>query len=152
MQKTIIGLLALVVGTGSALALNGPGRALVASDTLRINTAAVLTGSDGGNVQRSYIPPYSGKVRLKWEIKSSTGGTVGANAFVHAMSTCDQQVTTATSFVTQTCDIQVVAGYPVIINATAGTGNEVSLRNVQMLYSIVDSDGQPIKFEVPPQG
>lgn len=152
MQKQIIGLVALVVGTGSALALNGPGRALVASNTLRINTAAVITSSDDGNVQRSFIPPYSGKVRLKWEIKSSTGGTVGANAYVHAMSTCDQQATASTSFVTQTCDIQVVAGYPVVLNASSGTGYQVSLRNVQMLFSIVDSDGKPIKFEVPPQG
>jgi hypothetical protein len=146
----IVGLVALIAATGPALALEGPGRSVVASNILQISNNPALTSNPGSSVARGFIPPYSGTVRLKWEIKSNNGEVVTATVSVHSMSACDPQTTTSAAFVTQTCDIQVAGGFPVVINASANGGSaKVSLRKVEMLFTPLDSDGKPIRFEAP---
>jgi hypothetical protein len=148
MRKTIITLAALVAGAGSALALDDPGRALVASDTLRIAYNPAVTGDPGISVRQSFIPPYTGTVRIKWQIKSSSGMSVGASADVHAISSCGNS-TTSTTFVTQTCDLRVVGGYPVTVTGnTNDGGTSVTIRHVQMFYNVIDFDGKAIRYEV----
>lgn len=150
MRMKIFGLVALIVATGPVLALEGPGRSVVASNVLQISTNPALTGDMGSNVSRAFIPPYSGTVRLKWEIKSSNGLSVSARVAVHSMSSCDSQDTTSAAFVSQTCDIQVAGGFPVVITASTSDGStRVSLRKVEMLFTLLDSDGKPIRFEGP---
>jgi hypothetical protein len=150
MRMKIVGLVALIAATGPVLALEGPGRSVVASNVLRISTNPAVTSNIGSSVVRAFIPPYSGTVRLKWEIKSSNGLSVSANVSVHSMSNCEEQTTTSTAFVVQTCDIQVAGGFPVVINASTSDGStKVSLRRVEMLFTLLDSDGKPIRFEAP---
>lgn len=151
MRKTLIALVALVAGAGSALALDDPGRALVASNALRISNNPVVTGDPGSSFQQGFIPPYTGTVRIKWQTRSSTGQMVGVNASVHSLSSCGD-TTTSTTFVTQTCDLRVVGGYPLVINAFSNDGGtSVSLRGVQISYDVIDFDGKAIRYENPEQ-
>jgi hypothetical protein len=134
----------------SAAALDGPGRALVASNTIRLSITETLTGAPGATIERSFIPPYSGTVRLTWQVRSKDGTQVGTDVFVSHLSGCPEAVTSSTTFVTQGCDIRVAAGMPVNIDAFPDSGtNSVSFHNVQIRYNVVNFDGKPIVWEAP---
>jgi hypothetical protein len=154
-MKTIIAALCvLAIGTGansgSAVALEGPGRALRASETpLQISNDPVLTGAAGDSVQRSFIPPYSGTVRVRWEFRSGDGTDVFSGVEVTHVSNCDRS-TVSTAFVGKACNVRVVGGMPVTIFAAPKVGtNVVELRNVRLYYRVVDSTGEAITYEVP---
>jgi hypothetical protein len=151
-MKTIIAALCvLAMGAGPALALEGPGRALAVSDTvLQISNDAVVTGEAGEDVIRSFIPPYSGVVRVKWELSSGDGTRLFSSAGVVHLSICERRAV-GTAFVMKTCDIRVAAGMPITVSAWPSNGdNTASLRNVRLYYRVVDSDGLSIIYDAPP--
>jgi hypothetical protein len=154
-MKTVIAALSvLAAGTGasvgSALALEEPGRALVASDTvLQISNDPELTGEAGNSVQRSFIPPYSGIVRVTWEVRSVDGTPVSSSAQVIHVDSC-QRPTGSTAFVTKVCNIRVAGGMPITITAQPSTGDTVpSLRNVRLYYRVINAKGVAINYDVP---
>jgi hypothetical protein len=153
MRRAGIGLALVVAATTSASALDGPGRALIASNTIRASVTETVTGPAGSNIERSFIPPYSGTVRLTWQIRSKDGTQVGASASVTHLSNCPEALTNSTTFVAQSCDIRVTGGMPVTVTGFANSGgNFVSLHNVAIRYNVVDFDGKPITWEVPQTG
>ena len=126
----------------SALALEGPGRALVPAATLQASVDAILNGAAGDPVQRAFIPPYSGTVRVRWEARSGDGTVVFAQAWVNNLDVC-YKTTTSKTFAPLGCDVRVAAGMPLIVSGLPDAGNNtVSLRNVRVYYKVTDSDGK----------
>jgi hypothetical protein len=149
MKSAVVGLVALAMGASTAVALDGPGRALVASNQIRLTVDGPFAGAPGDDVRKSFIPPYSGTVRLTWQIRSKDGTDVGGEAFVNGLSFCPENITTSTTFVTQTCDIRVAGGTPVTVSSFTVNGtNVVTLHRVQLRYNVVDFDGKPNVWEV----
>ena len=136
-----------LVSAGNALALEGPGRALVPSQTpLQASVDAILTGSAGDPVQRAFIPPYSGTVRVRWEARSGDGTVVFSQATVSNLDVC-YKTTTSKTFAPLGCDIRVAAGMPLYVFALPDAGNNtVSLRNVRVYYKLTDFDGKMIVY------
>ncbi len=102
MRNTIIGGIALIVAAAPALALDGPGRALIASNTVQLAVLPVQSGEPGLLISKGFIPPYSGTVRLIWEIRSEDGSPVNTEALVSHMSQCPTMSTSSMTFVVQT--------------------------------------------------
>ena len=152
MKTIIVGFAALLMGTGTVSALEGPGRALLASNApLQISNDPVTTSQLGGGLQKAFIPPYSGTVRVKWEIRSHNGSAVPSEAYVQNLSQCGHQIMTM-AFVQRVCTIRVTGGMPIVINAmVTDLNNQVSMRNVRLYYQVVDSDGASIVYELPQQ-
>jgi hypothetical protein len=146
MTRFATAIAALAFGIGPALALDGPGRALFPSTTLQVANDAILTGAAGKEVSRNFIPPYSGIVRVQWEVRSGDGSNVVSAAEVEHLFSCKKN-STATAFVMMTCNIRVAGGMAVTVSAapTQAT-NTASLRNVRLYYSIKDSDGKAITY------
>ena len=145
MKNTIVGLATLLLASAPAFALDGPGRALTASNTLQIRGGPAQTSLPGDSVFNGFIPPYSGTVRVKWEVRSSDGTQVSVNVSVAHTSQCGD-VTTSTSFVAQSCDLRVVGGFPIGIEANATGTATVTLRLVSLNYTVGDFDGKSIRF------
>ena len=153
-MKTIItGFAALLLGTACAAAQQqGPGRALVASDTvLQISNDPVVTSEPNGAVGRAFIPPYSGTVRVKWEVRSADGTQVRSLAYVDFLSECER-LSASTAFVQKACNIRVAGGMPIRVDAVvidSNTNDQVSIRNVRLYYRVVDATGESIIYELP---
>ena len=147
MTRFATAIAALVIGIGPALALDGPGRTLVPSTTkLQVSTKTVLTGAAGEEVRRTFIPPYSGEVRVQWEVLSGDGSNVVSGAEVQHLSSCTRD-STGTGFKARACNIRVAGGMPVTISASPDQStNTVSLRNVGLYYTVEDADGKAIRI------
>ncbi len=140
-----VAVLSLSPQLGSALALEGPGRALAPSPTLlQAKNDPIISGEF---VQRAFIPPYSGTVRVQWEVRSGDGTLVSGGAVVDHLSRC-QKDTMSTTFTSKGCNIRVAAGMPLYIFASPDSvSNTASLRNVRVFYRVVDSDGKMIVYD-----
>jgi hypothetical protein len=152
MKNTVLGLAALLLATAPAAALDGPGRSVTASNTIELRGGPAQTSDPGGAVFNGFIPPYSGTVRLKWQVRSANGSQVTVSASVAYVSDCGEINTSSTSFVAQTCDLRVTGGYPISVRASAqaDAGNTVTLRFLTLDYTVVDFDGKPIRYVAPP--
>jgi hypothetical protein len=152
MRITAIVIAALALTLGPALALDGPGRALVPSaNKLQVSNDAILTGEPGSQIQRAFIPPYSGEVRVRWEVESADGSEVSSEAEVEHLDKCSRQ-TSGAGFKSVACKIRVAAGMPIIVTATPDQGtNTVSLRNVRLYYAVRDSEGEAIRYSAAPE-
>lgn len=149
MKNVLVALVAVVMGTLPALALEGPGRALIASNTEQIANNPVQTATDGSTILVTFVPPYSGTVRVKWEFKSKDGTSVFSQADVSHISNCGAE-STGTAYTKGSCDVRVMGGMPINISAFASqTTNTAYLRNVSLSYKIVDSDGEIIPYQLP---
>jgi hypothetical protein len=136
--------------TPEAAALSDVGRALVASNNLKLSadTERSVTSTSPVLVKQ-FVLRYSGVVRLSFELKNSPGSPFG---FVNAAVTTQVdnlcfKSTSSTAFVSFTCDIRVVAGDSMEVRVS-GTFDIISLttptttiRNVQVLYNVVNSSG-----------
>jgi hypothetical protein len=116
-----------------------------------VSNDAVLTGAAGSEVQRAFIPPYSGTVRVQWDVQSANGSEVSSGAEVAHLDECTRQ-TSGPGFKTVACRIRVAGGMPIIVTATPDQGtNQVSLRNVRLYYRVKDSKGDAIRFALEPK-
>jgi hypothetical protein len=147
MRRFATAIAALAFGIGPALALDGPGRELVKSTTvLQVSNDAILTGAAGEEISRTFIPPYSGTVRVRWEVRSLDGSNVVSTAEVKHLSFCPRK-STETGFILKACDIRVTGGMPITISASPDQNtNTASLRNVRLYYTVQDSDGKSIVY------
>jgi hypothetical protein len=149
MKSALAGLAAVVMATAPVVALDGPGRAVVASHTLQVANNPLLSAPSPEHVTRSFIVPYSGTVRVTWEMRSKDGALATSIAFTEGLDLCSKS-TTSTDYVTQSCDIRVAAGYPINIYAYTGeAGSAVYLRRVSLSYAVVNFDGLPIAWVMP---
>jgi hypothetical protein len=146
MTRFATAIAALAFGIGPALALDGPGRALFPSTTLQVANDAILTGAAGKEVSRNFIPPYSGIVRVQWEVRSGDGSNVVSAAKVEHLFSCKKN-STGTAFVMMTCNVRVAGGMAVTVSASPDqVTNTASLRNVRLYYSLKDSDGKATAY------
>jgi hypothetical protein len=148
MRRFATAIAALAFGIGPVLALDGPGRALVPSTTaLQVSNDAVLVGAAGEEVSRTFIPPYSGTVRVIWEVRSTDGSNVVSAAEVQHLSSCTKN-TTGTGFLVRACNsLRVTGGMPITVSASPDQNtNRASLRNVRLYYTVRDSDGKAIVY------
>ena len=147
MRRFATAIAALAFGIGPALALDGPGRALVPSTTeLQVSNDDLLAGAAGEEVSRTFIPPYSGKVRVRWGVRSGDGSNVVSGAEVQHLSSCTRN-STGTGFVVKACDIRVTGGMPVTVSASPDQNtNTASLRNVRLYYTVRNSNGKAIVY------
>jgi hypothetical protein len=137
---------ALTFALGTALALEGPGRALVPSNTKQVSKNPAITGAAGEEVSRTFVPPYSGTVRVKWEVQSGNGLNVVSGAEVPHLSSCTRS-STGTGFQAMSCNIRVAGGMPVTVSASPDQNtNTASLRNVGLYYTVEDADGKAISI------
>jgi hypothetical protein len=127
----------------TALALEGPGRALIVSTTQQL---AADTERTGFNV-KEFIVPYAGRVRVSWQYKTDGGGGVVVTASVTSnVDTCGKS-TTSTVFTGAKCDIRVAAGDKITVSTTGSEDINTfmfatpTIRNVRVFYSVVDSNG-----------
>jgi hypothetical protein len=147
MRRFATAIAALAFGIGPALALDGPGRALAPSTTeLQVSNNPILTGAAGEEVSRTFIPPYSGRVRVQWEVRSADGSNVVSAAEVKHLSSCTR-TSTGAGFQMKVCNIRVTGGMPVTVSASPDQStNTVSLRNVGLYYTIRNSNGKAIVY------
>ena len=139
-----------VISCSSAGALEGQGRALAVSNTLRLSADATRSGLV---VSKQFIVPYAGVIRLRYQFKSDGNGpqTVSvsvATAAENSVPDCSAS-TTATTFQTKVCDLRVVAGDRVTVFGSGMLNidpfdpgqSTVFLRNVRLFWNIIDSTG-----------
>ena len=136
-------LLSFVITTGASGQTADVGRALVASDVLKL---AADTARSSGEVTlvKQFLVPYAGVVRMKFELKSD--GTHTATAFVESqIDSCPLSQTTLATFQSFTCDLRVVVGDVVQISvggeqdgATFSTG---VVRRARMFFNVINASG-----------
>jgi hypothetical protein len=138
-----------VAATSGAIAqTQGPGRALVAADgapKLSANTVR-----SGFAVQKQFIVPHPGIVRLKFQYRSDGAGpqtvSVSVTTAIEGINDAVCSVsTTMTTFQAHVCDVKVVAGDRVRVFAQ-GTFSSmpigqstVFIRNVRLHWNVVDA-------------
>jgi hypothetical protein len=124
------------------MAQDGPGRALVAANVEQILDATAAASHQ--SVLRAFIPPYSGTVRVKWDARSRDGTVVVVAAVVKSLDSCSQQ-TTNTAYVSQSCDLRVTGGMPVMILASPDdSANTAYLKNVSLNYKVINARGETV--------
>jgi hypothetical protein len=109
------------------------GRALVASNVLRLSSDAELSGS---GAIKAFIVPYAGVVRMRLQLRSD--GIDTALAEITSRPGSCSKSTTSASYQTFTCNLRVVAGDRVQAQIF---GDAVTIRNVRVFYNVVDSSG-----------
>src|ERR1044071_7226363 len=97
-------------GAGVGHALDGPGRALIVSNVLKLSAD---TQRSGFFIVKEFIVPYAGVVRMRYQFKSDGQGpqtiTVGVSSSIDFNNSCGTS-TSATTFQSGVCDLKVVAG------------------------------------------
>lgn len=112
---------------------NDNGRVLVASNVVKLESLALVSGSGFvGSIPKRFLLPFNGVVRVKWKVRSGTAGKSAFVSIVSQLGPCDigitNQITTSTAFVNGKCDIRVVQGdiVTVSVNGTAGFHNSIT--------------------------
>jgi hypothetical protein len=139
----------IIMMMGGAVAqTEGPGRALIPSNVLRLSADTLRSGTFG--VVKQFIVPHPGIVRLRYQFRSDGNGpqTVSVTVTTAIEGTNDgacSASTTLTTFQQKVCDIKVVAGDRVRIFAT-GVDNieppgssKIFIRNVRLFWNVVDA-------------
>ena len=138
----IAGSLWLATTTGAVAQTEGPGRALAASNVLRLTADAQrsTTNSFPATLKQFYVP-YTGTVRVKWQSRTSDA-TSAATVFVSSrVATCIVP-TNSLAFQGDQCDIRVSAGDLVTVGASAqNMGTTAFIRLVRVHYDVVDFNG-----------
>ena len=149
MKHSIIGLvsglvLAVAATNGAAAQTNNLGVALAASNVIRLSADTTRTGGLG--MTKEFIVPYAGIVRVWWQIKSNESGKVATVSAAGQIGNCTDS-STAQIFVTQSCDLRVVAGDRILVTASGQVdlvtfiNSSVSLRNVRLKWNVVNATG-----------
>ena len=150
MKSALVGVAAavtagIIAGMGAiapVLAQDGLGRALVAANVEQILDAPAQASHQA--IRRAFIPPYSGTVRVKWDAKSKDGTVVVVAVAVKSLDSCSQQ-TTSTAYVSQSCDLRVTGGMPVMILASPDdSANTAYLKNLSLNYKVINSRGETV--------
>jgi len=143
-----LSLTAAGVGT-AAQALEGPGRALIASNVLKLSAD---TQRSGFLIFKEFIVPYAGVVRVRYQYKSDGSGpqtvSLGITSAIDFNNTCGTS-TSATTFQSGTCDLKVVAGDRVRLQAQGQMTffpdppgqSTPTVRNVRLFWNVVNSPG-----------
>jgi hypothetical protein len=135
--------LSFVMATGAFAQTADVGRALVASNNLRISADITRSGTDPVLVKQ-FIVPYAGVVQIRWQLRSD--GTHTANSFVASqIDSCPVRSTTQDTYQTFTCNLRVAGGDLVEVSAegeqTPGYSTW-SVRRARLFFDVVDSSGR----------
>lgn len=130
-----------VIATGAFGLSADVGRALVASDVLRLSSETALSGS---GAIKAFIVPYAGVVRIKLQLKSDGSHTAMAE-ITSQIDSCSK-VTTSATYQTFTCNLRVVAGDRVQAQMFGeflggSSFSTVSIRRARVFYNVVNSSG-----------
>jgi hypothetical protein len=121
----------------------GPGRALVASNVLRLSADTLRTGQF---ITKEFIVPHAGIVRLRYQFRSDGTGTVSVSAgtSIDQNNSCSAS-TSSTAFQAKVCDIRVVAGDRLRVSGSSIMDPEtflfpnVSLRFARVSWNVVNA-------------
>jgi hypothetical protein len=144
--RTLTSALMLNCATSDASALEGPGRALAASNVLKLSADTTRSGLIAN---KEFVVPYSGVVRVKLQYRSDGNGPQNVSLAVNSTIHNCPDSTTQTSFKAFTCDLRVVAGDRVRITATGfmtiypdpPAQSTAFLRNVRLYWTVINSAG-----------
>jgi len=135
----------LAMASGASAQLNDAGRALVASNTLRLSADTLRTG--GTTLVKEFIVPYAGVVRVKWEMRSGAAGKTATAIIASAIDACTSTNST-TTFQMEQCDLRVVAGDSVkahaqgeFVSMPVPGFSPTAMRNVRVYYNVVNATG-----------
>ena len=136
----------LVTGTTHAHAAEGPGRALVASNVLKLS-ADTQRSAQAFGILKEFIVPYAGKIRVRWQIKSGDSGKQASLVVTSRIENCTDN-TTLTTYKAGQCDIRVAAGDLVqfVLSGTPDINppfitSTAFVRNARVYYNVVDATG-----------
>jgi hypothetical protein len=144
--RTLTSALLLAAATSGASALEGPGRALAASNVLKLSADTTRSGL---LASKEFVVPYAGVVRVKLQYRSDGNGpqnvSLAVNSTIHNCS----DSTTQTNFKAYSCDLKVVAGDRVRVTAMGfmtvypdpPAQSAAYLRNVRLYWTIINSAG-----------
>jgi hypothetical protein len=136
--------LASVIATGAFGQTANVGRALVASNALKLSADTQRSGKFPTIVKELFVP-YAGVVRVTWELRSD-GSHTGFAFVISAADNCDSSTMLAT-FQSLTCDLRVVAGdvVKVSVGGSPDPGTFIYstafIRNVRVHYNVVNASG-----------
>jgi hypothetical protein len=137
--------LSSVIATGAFGQTADIGRALVASNVLKLSADTARSGGSPTTVKELFVP-YGGVVRVKWQLRSNDTDT-GMATITSATDSCNSQ-TTHLAFQQFTCDLHVASADIVKVQVsgqihtmpTIGFSTAV-VRNVRIYYNVVNSTG-----------
>lgn len=136
--------LSSLVATGAFGQTANVGRALVASNVLKLSADTARSGKFPIVVKELFVP-YAGVVRVTWELRSD-GSHTGSAFAASAADNCDSSTMLAT-FQSHTCDLNVVAGdvVKVSVGGSPDPGTFIYstafVRNVRVHYNVVNASG-----------
>jgi hypothetical protein len=127
---------------------NDTGRALAASNTLKLSADTTECGSQTHTLVKEFIVPYAGTVRVRWQLNSD--GSSGAQAIATIQSSINScgSATTDTAFQAATCVLRVAKGDSVKIfvegtfNGVTFTNSTACIRNVRIHYDVINALGK----------
>jgi hypothetical protein len=136
--------LSSAAATGAFGQTNDTGRALVASNVLKLSADTERSGTFSTTV-KEFIVPYAGVVRVRWQLKSDGTGIATATV-LGTIDTCSSTNGT-TAYQLGICDLRVVAGDRVLVSAR-GTMDPFTfvtstafIRRVRITFNVVDATG-----------
>ena len=144
LSRTLLSAIVIAtVSAGGALAqTEGPGRALVASNVLKL---AADTTRSGFSALKEFRVPHAGTVRLRYQFRSDGVGTVSVSvgSALETNSACGAS-TSSTTFQTKTCEFKVVAGDRIQVLASPffippDPMPTPFLRNVRLFWDVVNA-------------
>jgi len=141
----IVGLGLNFAATSGAVAQSeGPGRALVVSNVVRLSADTQRSGMFG--VTKEFIVPHQGVVRLRYQVKRND---VAGGASVQVTTAIDSGpgciISPTSTFQTKVCDLKVSAGDRVrVVGSTTMdtltfTQPTIFLRNVRLHWNVVNA-------------
>jgi hypothetical protein len=135
--------LLFVTPTGAFAQTADAGRALVASDNLKLSADTPRSGAEPKVVKR-FIVPYAGVVRIRWQVRSD--GIHKAYSFVTSqIDSCPIRTTTLDTFQSFACNLRVVGGDIVEVSAEGQQDPGYSnwhLRRVRLFFDVVNASGK----------
>lgn len=127
---------------------NDNGRVLVASNVVKLESLALVSGSDFfGSIPKRFLVPFNGVVRVKWKVRSSVAGKSVFVTVTSAVGPCDSgivnQTTTSTTFVDGRCNIRVAQGDIVNVKVNTGTLPDTTgfMKDVTVSFNVQNGTG-----------
>ena len=134
--------LSSTIATAAISQTNDTGRALVASNVLRLSANTERSGFQ--TPAKKFIVPFRGVVRVRWQMKSDGSGQLATANIVSSIDSCTSG-TVAPTYQPGACNLRVVAGDLIEVSAsgtmhpTTFIFSDAFIRNVRVFYNVVNN-------------
>jgi hypothetical protein len=118
------------------------GKMLALSNVQRLaSDAEVASAANIPSSAKRFLVPFRGFVKVRWQVKSSNGGTqvnVNVGSAVDACFSGPNQSTDSADYVQGSCALRVATGDIVEVTvASSAMGTNGLLRNVRLFYDVI---------------